>query len=151
MIEIKIRGTPTAWARAGFGGRFFTPAKQREAGQIIEMEARIAMGSRPLLQGPLELTVVFAYAWPKGLSKKRRLAPAGQFKQTRPDLDNLIKLVCDRLNGIVWLDDSQVASLAVTKVYTPIPSISILVNELLPQEESRGAILRPQEAEESCI
>jgi Holliday junction resolvase RusA-like endonuclease len=35
----------------------------------------------------------------------------------KPDADNILKAVCDALNGIVWHDDSQVAFARVLKQY----------------------------------
>lgn len=35
--------------------------------------------------------------------------------EKKPDLDNLAKSVLDALNGIVWRDDAQVASLSMSK------------------------------------
>lgn len=37
--------------------------------------------------------------------------------QKKPDLDNLAKPVLDALNGVLWVDDSQVCSLYVQKMY----------------------------------
>lgn len=39
-------------------------------------------------------------------------------KQQWPDLDNLIKLVMDSLNGIYWKDDKQVWKIEATRVFT---------------------------------
>jgi Holliday junction resolvase RusA-like endonuclease len=35
----------------------------------------------------------------------------------RPDLDNLVKLACDALNGLMWTDDAQVACVSAAKVW----------------------------------
>jgi Holliday junction resolvase RusA-like endonuclease len=48
--------------------------------------------------GPLELELSFVL-----LDKRRR------------DLDNLSKAVCDALNGLLYLDDSQIVKLTITK------------------------------------
>lgn len=37
----------------------------------------------------------------------------------RVDVDNLLKLVCDGLNGIAWLDDSQVWDVACSRQVDP--------------------------------
>ena len=42
---------------------------------------------------------------------------ASHLQVTRTDVDNLAKFVLDSLNGILYTDDRQVASLTVTKVY----------------------------------
>jgi Holliday junction resolvase RusA-like endonuclease len=42
---------------------------------------------------------------------------ASHLQVTRTDVDNLAKFVLDSLNGVIYTDDKQVASLTVTKVY----------------------------------
>ena len=42
---------------------------------------------------------------------------ASHLQVTRTDVDNLAKFVLDALNGVLYVDDKQVASLTVTKVY----------------------------------
>ncbi len=42
---------------------------------------------------------------------------ASHLQVTRTDVDNLAKFVLDSLNGVLYTDDRQVASLTVTKVY----------------------------------
>lgn len=126
-IHILVRGEPVAFARAGRLGKLsFTPTKQKEAMRLIGYTAMVEMGSMKPLEGVLEATMVFSYPWPKAVSKKRREA-GGYWKESRPDLDNLVKLVCDALNGIVWIDDAQIVNLTAIKRYDDIPSMSVLV------------------------
>ena len=35
-----------------------------------------------------------------------------------PDGDNILKIVCDALNGLAWKDDTQVAEMTVRKRYS---------------------------------
>lgn len=54
------------------------------------------------------------------LKSDRRKKPRGlRRKATRPDLDNLAKAVKDAAKGVLWIDDSQVAELSVSKLYAP--------------------------------
>jgi len=39
------------------------------------------------------------------------------WKATKPDSDNVAKIVMDSLNGLVWTDDAQVCELAVSQFY----------------------------------
>lgn len=43
--------------------------------------------------------------------QRHRLGPHAQ----RPDLDNLVKLVLDALNGVAWADDGQVSHVIASK------------------------------------
>lgn len=53
----------------------------------------------------------------KGISKKQHDLLIGQSHLKRPDLDNIIKIICDGLNGIAYKDDNQVAIIKAEKVY----------------------------------
>jgi len=53
----------------------------------------------------------------------------------RHDADNLVKLVLDALNGVLYTDDSQVAELEVAKVWAADASTTV---ELRILEVPRG-------------
>jgi crossover junction endodeoxyribonuclease RusA len=73
------------------------------AGKSIKLgyqwEAKAQWNGKPL-QGDVALSVVFYFK-----DKRRR------------DLDNQNKLVLDALTGIAYEDDSQIASLSLTRAY----------------------------------
>lgn len=70
-----------------------------------------ARGKRPLYQGPVMLQASFYLPRPKSLPKK----VVDAIK--KPDLDKLVRGVCDALKGVVWEDDSQVTSIVAIKNY----------------------------------
>jgi len=43
---------------------------------------------------------------------------AGELPAKRPDLDNIVKLYMDAMNGLVFEDDSQIVSLYADKRYS---------------------------------
>lgn len=45
----------------------------------------------------------------------------------RPDIDNLLKLIMDSLNGIYWKDDSQVQINYAWKMYSHVPRTELAV------------------------
>lgn len=57
---------------------------------------------------------------PKGaLSKGGKAKTGGKLLPTKkPDVDNVAKSVLDALNGVAWLDDSQVVRLEISKSYS---------------------------------
>jgi Holliday junction resolvase RusA-like endonuclease len=59
--------------------------------------------------------MVFWFDRPKGHSKARR--SKSEPKISRPDIDNLCKLVLDALNGVAYNDDGQVCVLLAEKRY----------------------------------
>ena len=55
----------------------------------------------------------------------------GQYKATRPDTDNLQKLLKDVMTALhFWKDDAQVASEVVEKFWADIPGIFVAIEEL---------------------
>lgn len=110
VIAFKIPGLPVAWARAGHHGAVsFTPKKQRNFMAELKDVAEQAMQGRAPLDGPLMVECVFAWPWPRAMSARKRGQPGAKWRTSRPDADNLIKLVGDALNGVVWRDDAIIA------------------------------------------
>lgn len=100
-------------------------------GRLIDLGAK-AMNGRPPMQGALTLSVVAYFQVQKGASKKRlALVQAGQdWHTSKPDFDNIAKIVGDGLNGIVWRDDAIIVQGTVLKVYSLTPRLVIEVREM---------------------
>ena len=129
-ITFTIPGKPCAWQRARSNGKIrFDSATQKQNKANLAYFAGEAMGNTPPLDAPLSVRIVAIWPWPKSLSAKKRLTHHGFFTG-RPDGDNVMKLVGDALNDIVWRDDSQIVEHHVTKVYGDKPRTIISVAEV---------------------
>lgn len=71
------------------------------------------------------------YPIPQSLSKrKKREAIAGLIMPTtKPDGDNILKVVLDALNGLAYDDDKQVVKMGIIKVYGANPGLMVQVVE----------------------
>jgi Holliday junction resolvase RusA-like endonuclease len=91
--------------------------------------------------GPLtcfvEAFVPIPASWP---AKKRAAAAAGEiFPTSKPDGDNYAKIAGDALNGVCWVDDSQIIMWQVLKLYSDFPRLRVSVwawDDLGPAESS---------------
>lgn len=129
MIGFQIPGEPVAFARAGKNGtRHYTPAPQRNFMGVIALCAKRAMGAMPPMTGPLWLQVRATYQHPASWPQKRK--DATLWKTSKPDASNIVKLLEDACNTIVWEDDAQVARAEVDKIYGPIASLTVTVSSL---------------------
>jgi Holliday junction resolvase RusA-like endonuclease len=130
VIQFTVPGEALAFARARLGktGMHFTPKPQRDFMATIKALAADAMGDLPLLDGPLELKALVVFPLPKSAPKRK----PPTWKSTRPDASNHVKLLEDALNGIVWRDDAQVASLHVWKRYGPRAEMVVKISPLTP-------------------
>jgi Holliday junction resolvase RusA-like endonuclease len=101
VLRLVVPGEPVAKGRPRFTrkGGVYTPTRTRQAedvirGMVIAVTPPADRSSRRLETGPLVLTCRFYRATGR-----------------TADTDNLVKLVKDALNGIVWQDDRQVVQL----------------------------------------
>lgn len=68
-----------------------------------------------MLSGPLSVRIVWVMPRPANRCWKRRPMPR-EFKDTKPDLDNLEKGVFDELEKLAFENDSRIASVVKAKV-----------------------------------
>lgn len=106
------KGRPRATVIGG-KARMYTPAATASAEDRVR-EAWRAEGCPYLGEGALSIEVRLYEQRPAGhFTSKGALSAAGKRKlypAHKPDLDNVLKLVGDALNGCAWRDDSQFVS-----------------------------------------
>lgn len=124
--EFNIPVSPVAKGRARStkSGVHFTPAKTRKAEQDVRFFVSQHWKQEPM-KGPLKLSVEFIFLRPSSVSEKKR-----PLHVVKPDCSNLLKLVEDSLNTLLWHDDSQIVSVTCEKKYGPISFIRLYVEEL---------------------
>lgn len=82
---------------------------------MVRQIAADAMGANPLLQGPLSLEVQVTLNTPKSWSKKRKSYT--RYATGKPDIDNVVKLLTDSCNGVLYRDDSEFAEARIIRRY----------------------------------
>ena len=128
MIVIKIPGEPIGKGRPRLGkGRTYTPEKTQRWEQAAAWEARRQYQGEPL-EGAIDLDVEAVFAIPKSWPKwKREAAEDALISHTvKPDASNVLKAVEDALSGILFHDDSQIASVSIDKWYGSEPSVRVI-------------------------
>ncbi len=137
VVHIVLVGAPMGKERVRFvksTGRTFTPERTVNYESRLALAAQQAMAGRALFDGPLvvELAVYMAVAESKP-KKWKADALAGLIRPTKkPDLDNFAKIL-DALNLVVWVDDSQIVQMTITKHYDAAPRMDIRVRDLSRQ------------------
>lgn len=147
MIAFTVPGQPQGKGRPRIGkigahARMFTPAKTVAYEGLIAHAAQLAMAGRPMLDGPVEVSLAIECQVPASWSqKKQRQALAGEvMPTTKPDVDNVVKAVFDGLNGVLWRDDVQVVSLRLRKRYSGTPCVRV-VAQAVEREVEQGELL----------
>ena len=75
---------------------------------------------------PVHLIIDFVFPVPKSASNKVRMSRLNTYHINRPDLTNLCKSIEDGCNGVVYTDDSQIASLSLTKTWGEVCKATVL-------------------------
>lgn len=68
---------------------------------------------------------------PKSTAKAvREKMFAGKIRPAKkPDADNIIKSICDALNGLAYIDDSQIVSVCCRKLYSDVARCEIQITD----------------------
>lgn len=125
-----IPGDPVAFARARSNGSLrFTPPKQRSAMHTIRDAAIRAKGDLQIWFNhiPLAMTVMASWKYPSSWPKSKCIP---QYRTGRPDADNIGKLIADALNGIIYVDDAQLAVVTVSKFYGASSFVRVRIEPL---------------------
>ncbi len=107
--------------------------KARDWKSAVASEARLHVGEGgPLLDGPLDVLMIFFLPRPKGHFKKngQERPSAPMWPTTRPDTQKLARGTTDALTGILWRDDSQIIEERLLKMYGEPARVEITVTEL---------------------
>jgi Holliday junction resolvase RusA-like endonuclease len=122
---------------AGAGRAPYTPGATVNAEAWVRACMHEQIG-RPCLAGPLTLAVEVVRAVPPSWPRWRRAAAlAGALHPTgKPDADNILKLLGDAGNGLLWVDDAQLVHVSLAKRYGAEPCTHLAV-QALPDNDKR--------------
>lgn len=140
ILKFEVMGKPQGKARARTGKGFaYTPEKTVLYENLIKTEYQRQCGLHRFstipnseLKQPLKMHITAIFGIPKSFTKGKRLAAEhNEIRPTvKPDGDNIAKVICDALNGIAYIDDTQIVLLTVEKVYGDIPKVIVVLSDL---------------------
>lgn len=132
MLAFTIPGEPVAKGRPRFlrevGRKPFPDKKTENYEGIIKQYAALAMRSTPPFEGPLRMTIRAMFIIPQSWPEKRKREAV--WKTSKPDWDNVGKIVSDACNTIVYHDDSQVVEAIIQKRYGVRSELVVTVEQI---------------------
>lgn len=80
---------------------------------------------------PVTLRIVARFLPPKSISKKRTalMLEGKELPLKKPDMDNIVKVVADALNGVAYHDDTQIVFVIAKKAYSAMEGLDVTVEE----------------------
>ena len=131
----EISGEPMGKQRPKFSSangfvRTYTPAKTIHYEEWVKLCYQQA-GGEYFGEVPLYICVDAYFQIPKAFSKKKRSeAITKQLRPTKkPDADNILKIICDSLNGVAYKDDKQIVWAFIQKHYGAQPKVVVTINK----------------------
>jgi Holliday junction resolvase RusA-like endonuclease len=134
--RFEIEGKTKGKGRPRFSnyGKFvkaYTPQDTASYENLIKLQFRITCG-KWYSELPLKMKITAIHGIVKSASQKDKLKMlSGELKPTKkPDADNIVKIICDALNGIAYKDDTQVVELDFKKLYGEAEKEIVEIEEL---------------------
>ncbi|SHN77413.1 RusA family crossover junction endodeoxyribonuclease [Desulfitobacterium chlororespirans] len=131
-ISFVIPGKPMGKQRARTlkTGRSYTPQETVNYETLVK-QIYIMQHFARQLEGAIEGEITAYYPIPQSAGKKKREQMlSGQIRPTtKPDWDNIGKIVCDSLNGLAYRDDAQIVECVVKKYYSDMPRVEVKLRE----------------------
>lgn len=98
--------------RKGRNG-FYTPKKTTDYEAVVKNSFLVNFPKHKILEGPVYLNVI---AFFPVINTKNDLP--GKMCTKKPDFDNILKIICDALNGIAFTDDKNIVGVTFYKVFS---------------------------------
>lgn len=135
--EFVIPGEPMGKERPRFShvGKYvhtYTPPKTVRYEKKVRESLFKECESVTVLKGAIRAEIHAVFPIPTSTKKKLRAEmEQGNVPYTKKyDIDNVIKIVLDALNEVVYEDDKQVTEVYATKVYGKEPCVKVIIEEL---------------------
>lgn len=130
VFEFTIEGVPIAKGRPRVcKNHTYTPQRTKDYENLVEWSWCMKYGNLKPSDKPIRAYIKFYMPIPKNTSKKKTAQLINQPHIKRPDMDNLIKAVLDGLNGLAFIDDSQVFALTAERIYGDKPKAVVWLSE----------------------
>lgn len=137
-VYFTIPGEPQGKGRPRFNrysGVAYTPERTASYENLIALFYKEEYGdSRFPDKTQLQMRIEAIFSVPKSTSKvKAAEMVKGNIRPTKkPDADNIIKVVCDALNGIAYRDDAQIVQVVLDKWYGTEPKVVVKITDEFP-------------------
>lgn len=131
-VQFTIDGKPQGKGRPRLSyGRIKTPEQTVMYENYIKLLYRSSI--KTYFEGPIKLIINAYYPIAKSDSKKKKEQKlSGEIRpyNIKPDIDNVVKVICDALNEIAYKDDTQIVELGTSKYFSDKPRVEVTIESI---------------------
>ncbi|MGL4605897.1 MAG: RusA family crossover junction endodeoxyribonuclease [Eubacteriaceae bacterium] len=132
-IKIIIPGKPQGKDRPRFGknNQVYTTRKTSDYEKYVKacaliVHPQLSALSNTVFSGEIAICIKAFYEIPKTITRRGRLEiDQGKRPTSKPDVDNVAKIICDALNGTAYMDDQQICLMTIEKQYSDTPRVEV--------------------------
>lgn len=140
-IKFTVIGEPHGKGRPRFipkTGRAITPKDTVNYEALVKLEYAIQCKEHKFPDdAQLDMRIMAYYGIPKSQTKKNKELMKKKLLRPikKPDMDNVIKIIADSLNGIAYRDDTQIVDCQIRKFYSDRPRVEVMIRQIVNEEE----------------
>lgn len=114
-----------------YTGAVYTPTRTKDYETLVEQYFLLKYPRYTPIEGRVQVEINANFEVPKSAKKAdKELMLENKINPTKkPDIDNIVKIVLDAMNGIAFKDDTQITKLQVEKTYSLNESVAIKISE----------------------
>lgn len=114
-----------------YTGSVYTPTRTKDYESLIEQYFLLKYPRYKPFEGRVQIEINAFFEIPKNAKKAdKELMLENKINPTKkPDIDNIIKIILDAMNGIAFKDDIQITKLNVEKTYSDTEKVQIKISE----------------------
>lgn len=114
-----------------YTGAVYTPTRTKDYETLVEQYFLLKYPRFKPFEGRVQVEINAAFEVPKSAKKaEKEMMLENKINPTKkPDIDNIVKIILDAMNGIAFKDDTQITKLNVEKKYSESESVYIKISE----------------------
>lgn len=114
-----------------YTGAVYTPTRTKDYETLVEQYFLLKYPRFKPFEGRVQVEITANFEIPKSTKKAdKELMLENKINPTKkPDIDNIVKIVLDAMNGIAFKDDTQITKLQIEKIYSTSECVNVKISE----------------------
>lgn len=114
-----------------YTGNVYTPTRTKDYESLVQQYFMLKYPRFKPFEGRVKVEIDALFEIPKSVKKaEKELMLQNKINPTKkPDIDNIVKIILDAMNGVAFKDDIQITKLDVEKNYSEQEIIKVRISE----------------------